>query len=207
MRNRSGKYFKNTTLTPVEILGVNARTDEERAQYAVLDAKQEFGKNAKILSFNAAYDRAAMVYKEKLDLPIIRKFNYSKYSPYNYKPVQLRENDKLMLFVKRSENVKPIISYLMSEIESNPSVQLNVYFVDDKKNKKTKTTKSDIVSWAQAQNIPSTMVNDKLITLNFDHGQYAGVNAKGKITGKNKKTPLLILIHDGQSHIVDTGRF
>lgn len=210
MQNRSGNYFKNTKLTPVEILGINARTDEERMQYAVIDAKQEFEKNAKILSFNTDYDMAATALKNKLNLPVIRKFNYAKYSPYNYKPVQLKANDKLMLFVKRNENVKPIVSYLMSEIESNPSVQLNVYFIDNEKSNKGKTikiTKSDIVHWAQEQNIPSTMVNDRLITLNFDNGQYASVNAKGGINIKDRKTPLLILVHDGQSRVVDTGRF
>jgi integrating conjugative element protein (TIGR03759 family) len=197
VRNKSGWYFKNTTLTPVEILGINAKTDEERAQYAVLDAKQEFAKNAKILAFNAAYSKAAFALKDKLNLPVIRKFDYSKYSPYNYKPIQLQKNDKLMLFIKKNENVKPIVSYLMAEIERNAAISLNVYFID------SKISKKDIVNWAKGQNIPSDMVNHKLITLNFDfdHGQYA------KIKAKNKKTPLMLLVRNGKSRIVDTGRF
>lgn len=195
MENKSGWYFKNTTLTPVEILGINARTDEERAQYAAIAAHQEFEKIAKVLSYNAAYSKAALALKDKLNLPVIRKFDYSKYSPYNYQPIDLQKNDKLMLFIKKDENVKPIVSYLMAEIEHNHSVSLNIYFLD------SKITKNNIVDWAQGQNIPPAMVNHKFITLNFDNGQYAEIKAE------HKKTPLLILIRDGQSKIIDTGRF
>ena len=195
MQNRSGVYFKNTQLTPIEILGINARDDAERSQYAMLDAKQEFEKNAKILAFNAAYHKAATVLKEKLNLPIVYKFNYAKYSPYNYKPVQLQKNDKIMLFVKKDENVKSVVAYLMVEIERNSSLQMNIYFID------SDITKDEITKWAQRQDIPPEMVKNKFITLNFNHGQYAAVNIK------TKKTPLLILARNGHSRIIDTGRF
>lgn len=45
------------------------------------------------------------------------------------------------------------------------------------------------------------MVNKGQITLNFDHGQYENTKLE------NKKTPLLILISNGQSHVADIARF
>lgn len=196
MQNRTGLYYKNIKLSPVEILGINARDNNERVFYAKLLATQEFEKNAKLLAFDAAYHNAAVELKEELKLPVIRDFDYSKYSPYNYKPLQLQNSDKLVFFISKGDGVKPIVSSLISEIKKNQSLQLNVFFVD-------KGLKDDeITKWAKSQNIPSDMVNSKrTVTLNHDKGQYEEIKIK------NKKTPLLILIRNGQSSVVNISRF
>ena len=100
MQNRSGVYYQKSQLTPVEILGINASTNNERHAYAVLDAKQEFERTGKLLAFNAAYYQAATQLKEQLHLPMIRSFDATQFSPYSYQPTTLEPQDQLMfLFV------------------------------------------------------------------------------------------------------------
>lgn len=201
MQNRSGLYYQKSQLTPVEILGINARTNNERQVYAVLDAKQEFERTGKLLAFNAAYHEAATQLKNQLDLPMIRPFDATKFSPYSYRPTALKPHDQLMFFIHMNDAVKPVVSYLMAAIIKEPTISLNIYFVGKE------VSKREIEAWARGQNIPSTMVNKRQITLNFDQGKYDSLTIKMKKAGKMEKTPLLILIRDGQSHPVDTGRF
>ena len=192
MLNRSGTYFKDTKLSPIEVLGINARDDNERAMYAKVLAQMEFEKNAKILAFDTTFHNEALLLQDKLKLPVIRDGSYIKSSLKPIKIFQLQNSDKLMLFVQREDNASFIISRVLTEMKKNPGATLNIYFLD----KELKD--SDIAVWAKNQNIPVELVNDKhLITLNLDKGQF---NSVGIV---NKRTPLLVLIHDGQSTIVD----
>ena len=203
MRNKSGVYFKNRHLTPVEILGINARNDQERRQYAQLSAKQEMQKIAKIFAFSQAQHTASVELQKQLNLPLLQPFDYSKYSPYNYKPINLQVNDKLFLFIKLGNSVRPVISSLMTSIKNNPTIHLNIYFTEQKNQK---ITQDQIFKWAQAQAIPPQMVNDKLITLNIADKKFKAINKKDKRNKKNK-LPMLILVRGGKSMIVDIGRF
>lgn len=201
MQNKSGSYYKETTLTPVEVLGINARTNKERAYYASLDAKQAFQRIAKEEAFDTAYHKAAVVLKDQFNLEIVNAFDYSKYSPYSYKPLDIQNNDKLMLFVGLTDSVKPVVSSLIDSIILNPTIQLNVYFVGQN------VTKDKIFTWAMTQNIPPEMVNAKKITLNLDNGQLQKLNLPKTQRTKETKTPILILVHSGTSKTIDIGRF
>lgn len=212
MQNRSGYFYGNQSepngssskspgqfslghkATPVEVLGFNARTDTERSKYAAQDAKQQFQYLAKYLSFLSAYEQQAMRLKKALNLPIIRKFDYAKYSPYNYKPVSLKSNDNLMLFVTLSDEVRPIVSSLMASIQKDKSIHLNIYFVG------AKATKEGVEAWARSQNILPSLVTSHQITLSFGQEKFASIKNHGK-------TPFLVLVRGGQSKAVDTGRF
>lgn len=195
MQNRSGNYFKDTKLSPIEVLGINARDDSERAMYAKVLAQMEFEKNAKILAFDTAFHNEAIALQEKLKLPIIRGGGASSTSK-TAKTFQLQNGDKLMLFVERANNVDFIISPVISELKRNPTATLNVYFIDNG------LKDSGIASWAKNQNIPIDLVNEKhSITLNLDKGQFNSV----KIISKT--TPLLILVRDGRSEVVDLNLF
>ncbi len=195
MKNRSGFFYAKRDVTPVEVLGFNARTDEERAYYAQLDVQQQFQHLAKYLAFLAEYGKSAKQLKEELSLPIIRKFDYAKFSPYHYKPVDIKPNDKFMLFVSLDNEVRPVVSYLMDEMSKDKTIHLNVYFVG--KN----LTKDKIEKWAAAQNIPTAWVGkNKKITLDFG-------NSKFKSLHTSEQLPVLVLVRRGKSHFVNTGRF
>lgn len=73
-------------LTPPELLGLNAKTEEEQKHFAEMVAKEEHDKVARELSFNnAVYEAALRLYpKEKLIQPFdISIFNPVKINPEN----------------------------------------------------------------------------------------------------------------------------
>lgn len=208
MQNQSGYFYGTQSVssplggtmvyakkaTPVEILGFNARSDASRNKYAQLDAQQQIQYMSKYLAYIADYNKEAVALKNKLKLPIVRKFNEQKFSPYHYKPVALKSGDKLMLFVRSSDEVRPIVASLMTSIQKNKNVSLNVFFVG--KN----LTKTTLETWARDQNIPPELVKSEKITLNFGNDQYDDLKT-------NHALPLLILVRDGNSRFVSTSRF
>lgn len=200
MRNKSGQYYQDDT--PVEVLGFNARNNQERQHYAQKAAKQNFQKLAKELAFASTYNKAAAHLKSQLDMPVVGDFNYSKYSPYNYKPVNLKPHDRLMLFVHVDDAVKPIISYLMQVIQKQQSIQLNVYLCPKRGNESV--PKKQVEQWAKIQNIPPQLNKTHRITLNQNNHKLQNLDIKGQ---KGKKTPLLLLVRNGKSRIVNTDNF
>lgn len=200
MRNKSGQYYQNNN--PVEVLGFNARNNQERRHYARKAAKQNFQKLAKELAFASTYNKAAAHLKNQLNLPVVGDFNYSKYSPYNYKPVNLKPHDKLMLFVHTNDAVTTIVSYLMQVIQKQKGIQLNVYFVPKKGN--DSVPKKQVEQWAKIQNIPPQLNKQHRITLNQNNHKLQNLDINDK---KSKQTPLLLLVRDGKSRIVNTDNF
>lgn len=194
MQNKSGHYYDPHSMTPVEVLGANARTDAERVIYATMAAHDEFQHLGKYLAFLAAYHDAAVTYQKQLNLPVVLPFNVEKYSPYNYQPVNLHENDKLLLLTSPNEEVRPIVSSLMARIGKDHSIVLNVYFMGQN------ISDSAIQNWARHQNIPPEMVRSGNITLNHENPQLASMT-------QNRRLPLLVLIRNNKSQFVDTGRF
>ena len=191
-QTKQGVFPTSTRVTPVEVLGLNARTDAERQQYARQDAQQQMQYMAKFLAFNAAYTAQAQGISKSLNLPVVRHFNTAKYAPGNYHPVALQPHDVLMLYVKTGQAVAPVMISLLQSIRKDPTLQLNVYFMD------AHVTKSQIVNWARMQNVPPEMVHKHQVTLNFGHG---------KSVPNNHALPALLLIRGGQSHFVNMGRF
>jgi|SRR5579862_1146112 len=76
MEGISGRYY--STLTPPEVLGINATALNELMHFAELHAKQEHEKIEKELRFNVAFNEAAKrLYANE---PIIRPFNLAPYA-------------------------------------------------------------------------------------------------------------------------------
>lgn len=77
MQGVSGKYY--STLTPPEVLGIEATNAEDLAHFADIVAKQEHDKIARELRFNAAFVLAAKrLYASE---PMIQPFDLSAYTP------------------------------------------------------------------------------------------------------------------------------
>lgn len=214
MQNRGAHYFKTQVLqtqdgsiivsasyTPVEILGINARTDSEREKYAAIQAKQEFQFLAKFLAYNAAYAKAAVALKTKLQLPVLRSFDTAKFSPLNYKPVVLQPHDVLYLYVHPHDEVRPIMSFLISAIQQDSTIKLHVYFVTQHAKTVTDTM---MLSWAHTQNLPTKLVGPgRQVTLDIDdHNRFQSIKSK-----TTQATPVLILMRDGTSRFVETEGF
>lgn len=191
MKNRSGLYWKGSKLSPVEILGINSRNPEERKQYAILYAKQLQARQAKELAWQVAATQAKL--RVNKGLPLIRPFEVSSFSPYNYHAVDLKSGDTLFMMTKLNLNVRRVVSTLLSEIKNKSNVSFNIFFAGS-------PSIQSIQDWAKNQSIPVDLVKQRVITINSDEGPF-------KNLGSNKKAPILILARDGHVTRIDMSRF
>ncbi|VEG92564.1 TIGR03759 family integrating conjugative element protein [Legionella spiritensis] len=191
MQSRSGLYYQGLRMSPIDILGLNARDDAEREHFAELAAKQEAQKVAQNIAWNNAFYQAYN--KLFKDVPVVGDFDPSPYSPYAHQPIQLKSGERLYLFVKADDAVKTILMQLIDALTRTANTQLNLLFID---------MNSDAIQlWANRQQIPLDLVNSRQITLNDGKQQYEA------LTIKKKQTPLLLLSHGKASQVVDMGRF
>lgn len=194
MENRSHVYYAHQNVSPIEILGMNARDDQERTYYAKLFATQEAQRLAKELVFISDFNHAYSDLMAQYKLPVLNPFDVSKYSPYRYQPVHLEMNDKLMFFVHLKDSVRSIMGSLMSLIIQTPGVQLNMYFVGGQ------IQDADIQHWAKSQAIPPILVSRQILTLNRGAEPYMAKNP-------NMKLPALFLIRSGETSQINLDRF
>ncbi|HBM9256285.1 TPA: TIGR03759 family integrating conjugative element protein [Citrobacter freundii] len=135
-------------LDPLTMLGIEARSDEERRHFAELAVKQEFQRVEAELAFqrevNSAWTR---VYPGVLPVQDLR----SEVS-----------NTRHALFVK--DNCPACERKLAQMMKSNQ--QLDIYLVDS-------GGKDEAVrNWAKKHNIPAEKVKSRQITLNHDSGMW-----------------------------------
>ena len=191
MQSRSGVYYKGLRMSPIDILGLNARNDAERAHFAELAAKQEAQKVAQNIAWNNAFYQAYNnLFK---DVPVVGDFDPSPYSPYAHQPIQLKPGERLYLFIKADDAVKTILLQLIDAITRTPNTQLNLLFID--------MDNDAIQLWANRHQLPLALVNSQQITLQNGKQQYEA------LTTKKKQTPLLLLSNGTASQVVDMGRF
>lgn len=194
MSNKSGQYYKNKELSPIEVLGINAQDNTQRSYFAEMLVKANIQRFAKELAFEKAYTNAYKNYITEKKLPIVRAFNTDKYSPFNYKAVDIMDYDNLMLFVKTTDAARRIIGPLLSEIINNDKIQLNIYLMDNS------IDKNVVFNWAKKMNISSELVSNKKITLNVGYQDFKKINP-------DPNTPTLYLIRNGNALQVDLSRF
>ncbi|HAT1770912.1 TPA: TIGR03759 family integrating conjugative element protein [Legionella pneumophila] len=191
MQSRSGVYYKNLRVTPIDILGLNARDDAEREHFANLAARQEAQKVAQNIAWNNAFYKA---YNELFkDVPVVGDFDPSPYSPYAHQPIQLKAGETLYFFIKHDDAVTTILLQLIDAINRTPDTKLNLLFLDMDNNA--------IQLWANKHQIPIQLVTSQQITLNPGNQQFEGLALT------KKQTPLLLLANGKISQIVDLGRF
>lgn len=135
-------------LDPLTMLGIEARSDEERRQFADLAVKQEFQRVEAELSFqrevNSAWTR---VYPGVLPVQNLR----SEVS-----------NARQALFVK--ENCPACERKLVQLMKSNQP--LDIYLVG------SGGKDAAVRSWAKKRNIPAEKVKSRQVTLNHDNGMW-----------------------------------
>lgn len=191
MQNRSGVYFKGLHQTPLDILGINARSEAERNQWAVRASLQEAQKVSKVIAWNNAFHVAYnALYK---DTPVVGKFDATPYAPGNYKPVTLSAQDALYLFITPEHAVKTVLMTLMDSIQMTPNTTLHVMLLD--------TDDLGIQLWANRHQVPHELVASGRISLNHGEQSFQALDMD------KKTTPLLLLARQGSSRVVDLGRF
>lgn len=191
MQNRSGIYYHGLRQTPLDILGINARTEDERNHFAELSAKQEAQKVSKNIAWNNAFYKAYNKLFE--NVPVVGDFDPKPFSPYAHQPLLLSESDTLYFFIKPDDAVKSILLLLIDAIDKTINTRLNIMLLD--------SDEIAIQSFANQHQIPQTLVNNGRITLNNGDLNFQS------LTLPKKDTPLLLLARNGASSIVDLGRF
>ena len=191
MQNRSGLYFKGLHQTPLDILGMNARSEAERNQWATRAATQEAQKVSKAIAWNNAFHVAYNRLYE--DVPVVGAFDKAPFAPVNYKPIALNPQDALYLFVTPKQAIKNVLMSLTDAIDKTPGSQLHVMLLD--------ADDMGVQLWANQAQLSHELVGAGRISLN--HGELH-FNA---LKMQNKSTPLLLLTRAGVSRVVDLGRF
>lgn len=191
LQSRSGIYYKNLHLTPVDILGLNARTDSERNHFADIAAHHEAQKVAQNIAWNNAFYQA---YNQIFqDIPVVGNFDPSPYSPYAHQPISLKEGDSLYFFIKENDAVRTILLQLIDAITTIQNTKLHLLFLE--------MDDEAIQLWANRNQIPQSLVFNHQIILAPGLQQFEALKLN------NKKLPLLLLSRGNTSQIVDLGRF
>ncbi len=188
MQNRSGNYWSQHQLTPVEILGINARDPKERAHFADLYAAQLQQRVGKELAWMVSATKA----KKSLNkgTPVVQSFDVKPYSPY-YQGNSLQAGDSLFLFTTINTESHHVTSTLLNQLEKT-NFTVNIYFVDKPSNKA-------VQAWASSQNIPYNLVQKGTITLNTNAGHFDEIQG-------DKTLPVMVVVRNGRSERVDLSR-
>lgn len=191
MDNKSGVYYQGLRLTPLDILGINARNEAERERFADISAKFEAQKVAKNLAWNNAHFKAYQNIVK--NIPVIQNFNPSKYGPHAYRPIRLKSGQQLHFYVKKSEPVTTLVSPLVKAIAESNNTVLVLNCVDCDSN--------DMQLWANNHFIPKRLVNEGRIRLDLGCLSFENLS----LPEKQKKTPLLISVLNAHANLVDLG--
>jgi len=191
MENQSKTFYEGLRLTPIDILGINARSEQERNHFAKLGASIEAQKVSKNIAWNNAFHKAYL--EQVKGLSVVGDFDPSPYSPYAYKPVVLSTGDTLHFFVALDNRVSTIVISLLKALEETPGTTLHITLID--------SDGEGAQLWANAHHLPKELVNQNRITLDI------GRMAFDALALEKKKAPLLLLSKNNESRIVDLGRF
>jgi len=167
-------------ISPLEVLGIHARTDKEREKYALAWARIMHEDAEKILKFQFAYDKASKLLvgdQQMIDMATVNT-ERKKSKPHPTGINGIKEGDRVLLFV-RYENCSKC-EYLVAEIKqkltSVKKLQLDIYFVDTTKGKDDKKLRE----WSKRNRLDRSKLVTGTITLNHDKkliSKYFGLTA------------------------------
>lgn len=193
MSGKSGWYYKNRPLTPIEILAINARSNDERLSLTKKSVEQDAQRIAKELAFNAVWNQVRKSYWKSMMLKPIREFNMKKYSPYQDKKLGIRSGDQLLLFAKVEHELRIPMSKIVKKINQTNSIRLKVYLVSDK------NAHLNISRWIKLHGLRSEHNLSKKIEVLQGDKAYANLKNQPKM-------PALYLIREGKSKLISINR-
>jgi len=198
MQGPRGLWSPN--LDPITVLGLNARSKEERMMYANMAAQQELKRVGKELAFQHAYDAAIRkIMKEQhlqpIDLEMIK--NRKKKTNLNIS----EPGDRILYFTNlKCDTCTDIVSKIAQKEEDTNTNPLDVYIVG-------KASDEEIRTWAKKAKIDPRLVKERRVTLNRNNGVYEDIDLEN---GETKSLPLLLLrqMSNGELkriHLIDIG--
>ncbi|KAJ9430794.1 TIGR03759 family integrating conjugative element protein [Pantoea sp. YR343] len=145
--------FQSPQLDPVTSLGIEARNDAERRNYAELWVKQEYERTEKELKFQREVDAAW-----KRLMPNMLPVNMG-----NAAGIAHDSGSRLALFVREADCQRCDARLSAVLADKRP---VDIYLVD------SEGSDQKLRNWAQQHRIPAEQVRERRITLNHDAGRW-----------------------------------
>ncbi|MBD3877987.1 TIGR03759 family integrating conjugative element protein [Pseudomonas kunmingensis] len=149
-------------LDPVSVLGIEARTDEERMHYARIQAQMETQRMQKELLYQRAYDEAVGVVVQGQQV-VNLKPEKPMFSSSEARLPASGGSGRLALFV--ASDCAPCVQKAIALQRSN--TPFDIYVVG------SEGDDSKVRSWARSAGIEPERVRSRQITLNHDEGRWA----------------------------------
>lgn len=188
-----------STLSPIEVLGIHARSTEERRRYAEQWALMMREDAERILAFQRAYDEAqrrlfpsgliidpSVVNARKLDQDLVKDLSW-------------QPTDRVLFFTDtQCSTCDAVMERLLSQLKQFSGIDL--YLVDVSVGQE-----SLIRDWATSKQIDPQWVSEHKVTLNVDAGARSKVATH---TGQlGQKLPMLVLRRGDQITPLPVSRF
>jgi integrating conjugative element protein (TIGR03759 family) len=160
------------SLSPLEVLGIHAETDQERKQYAKRWAKLMHEDVGRTLAFQRAYLEAA---KELYGQPPLFDAKLMSAEPPRNKAPAIADGDRLLVFVKLQAclTCNTVVQQVLAR-SAGQRVQVDIYFTDTKEQQ----DEPRMVAWAKQHKLDTQRLAQKTLTLNHDKGAYYQVSQK-----------------------------
>ena len=160
MQGIRGRLSPN--ISPIEALGIHARTDDERRRYAEMWANALREDTERVLAFQQAYDDAwKRLYGNEPLIDLSRL-------PQRQAATLLQPGDRILFFAASScAACAPALEILLAKVQRTPRLGLDVYLVD------SGNDDGRVRAWAKEHGIPPELVRNRTVTLNHDSGALA----------------------------------
>ena len=166
-------------ISPVEVLGIHARNDDERRRYAELWARLRHEDAERVLAFERAYQEAA---RRLFPEPAIDHARLDAFRARSGKTLErmkgtaLQAGDRIMLFaLPGCSGCDAAAAQAVSLIRQREDVGLDVYVLD------TAGEDGKVRAWAQSHGIDPNLIKDRRITLNHDAGTLKKLTGRGVV--------------------------
>ncbi|MXZ54739.1 MAG: TIGR03759 family integrating conjugative element protein [Gammaproteobacteria bacterium] len=175
--------LSQSNISPIEVLGIHARSETERSHYARLWARMMREDAIRVLQFQRAYDIEATALNE--DEPLIDVSLLPE--PTDDKESILTDSDRVLVFLSLDCTLCDIV---FDEVYNLiPKLNgIDLYFVDSNEKDEKR-----IQDWAKSRAIDIKHVQSGQVTINFDNGLLESIDADAK------SLPSLKLLNDDET--------
>lgn len=159
------------TLSPLEVLGIHAETEQERKKYAGLWAKLMHEDVERTLAFQRAYSEAMLALYGKEDLfnghLLTSATRQVASATVSNLQTTLDDGDRLLVFVKvKACSACALLAQKVLSASAHKKIQVDFYFIDTHREQDNPL----LIAWAKQQQLDPQRLLQKSITLNHDQG-------------------------------------
>lgn len=152
-------------ISPLEVLGIHAKTDQERKKYAMAWAKVMKEDTERVLKFQFAFDDAARQINDRHKVIDMAKLNKIR-NKQSGSTRKIQPGDRVVLFINYNNCSSCEIKarMLQNEIQRTINVQFDIFFIDTEKGVDDKK----IRDWSTRVGINREMLIKGKTTINHD---------------------------------------